>query len=203
MESVMIFKLLDVLMSQPVHIFVISILVALLTGAIKSFVPLVKKMELTYFIPYILSGLAIFAYSAIMKIDLLANIGQIFVNGIYIALLSSIFFQLYKVIKDIGLKVFLKDTRTYKLYQELKNKLNSSISAICYAQKIASIDAEDLNSIIETMRGCGIEEKQLFSLANDLSIILSKQKKNKKPKVDNQDSLEDLSEGEVNDDKRN
>lgn len=198
MDSIIVLRLLDVLLSQPLHMFIMAIIVTILTGVFKTCFKFIKKVEITYFIPYVLGILTIVIYSLIMKIPLNVDTSQIIINGVYIALMSSIIFQLYKAIKDIGLKVLLKDIKTLKIYEELHLKLKNSLSAITYAKRISLIDKNDLTAMIETLRGSGIEERNLYSLANDLSIISKMQEKPKKCK--DITKLIEVNEGEKKDD---
>ena len=179
----MIFKLVDALVSQPLHLILLSVLVSVLTGLSKCSLKFIKRVEITYFLPYVLGILSTFIYSAIMKVNIPENYGQIAINGVYVALLSSILFQLYKAVKDIGLKSILQNEKTYKIYQELKNKLKSNLDAVTYAKKIGKVDKEDIDQMIDILRGSGIDDINLYSVANDLSVVSKAFTKEKKYEI--------------------
>lgn len=181
MENIIIYKFLDVIVSQPYELIIIGIIITILTGVLKTTLKFIKKVELTYFVPYLLGPILMVIYSLITKVDIKDNILQIIMNGVYAALISGIMFQVYKGIKDVGLIVFLKDAKTVKYFDELKNKLGSKYNAVTYAKRLSYINKDDISSMVEVLRGSGISEQNLYSIANDISAIAETfEKKEKK-----------------------
>ena len=58
----------------------------------------------------------------IAQINIASNLSQIIMNGIYVAFLSGVIYQLYKQIKDVGLKAILGNGTAVKIYSELKTR---------------------------------------------------------------------------------
>ena len=164
--------MIEILIQQPVYLILIAAIVTVLTGILKSVFSFIKMAELTYFIPYLLGEAGMFIYCLIAKIDVKSNISQILLNGVYAAFLSSVIYQLYKQVKDMGLKAVLGGGTAVKIYLELKSKMDSGLNAMTYARRLKDVDSDDIATMVEILRGSGIEELNLYGVANSVSAII-------------------------------
>lgn len=172
--------MIEILIQQPVYLILIAAIVTILTGILKCVFSFIKIAELTYFIPYVLGEAGMFIYCLIAKIEIETNISEILLNGVYVAFLSEVIYQIYKQIKDMGLKAVLGSGTAVKIYLEIKNKLDSNLNAMTYARRLKDVDSDDLASMVEILRGSGIDELNLYGVANSVSAIIkaSTEKKN-------------------------
>lgn len=164
--------MIEILAQQPLYIILIAAVTTILTGITKTALSFVKKIEITYFLPFVFGEAGMFIYCWIANIDISANVEQILMNGIYAGLLSGVVYQLYKQVKDVGLKAVLGSGKAVKIYLELKNKIGSSLNALTYARRLVDIDGDDLASMVEVLRGSGIDEVNLYGVANSVSAII-------------------------------
>lgn len=183
--------MIEILVQQPLYMLLIAVIVSILTGILKTIFSIIKLAEITYFLPYVLGEAGIFVYSMIAKIDIKSNLSQIVMNGVYVALLSGVIYQLYKQIKDVGLKAILGNGTAVKIYSELKNKMKSSLNAMTYAKRLTTVNSDDLATMVEVLRGSEIDELNLYGVANTISAIIKTAEKNQKAPKAKKESTDD------------
>ncbi len=183
--------MIEILIQQPLYIILIALIVSILTGILKTVFSIIKLAEITYFLPYVLGEAGIFVYCLIAKINIASNLSQIILNGIYVAFLSGVIYQLYKQIKDVGLKAILGNGTAVKIYSELKNKMKSSLNAMTYAKRLVTVNSDDLATMVEVLRGSEIDELNLYGVANTISAIIKTAEKSKKVSEAKKESIDD------------
>lgn len=164
--------MIEIIAQQPIYVILVAAIATVLTGITKTAFSFVKKVEITYFLPFVFGEAGMFVYCLIAKIGIKSNLDQILMNGVYAGLLSGVMYQLYKQVKDVGLKAVLGGGKAVKIYSELKEKIGSSLNAMTYARRLANIDGDDLASMVDVLRGSGIDELNLYGVANSVSTII-------------------------------
>lgn len=170
-DSAAFYRVLNIMVEQPIYIILMAVGVFTITAAIKKYIPFIKKNELTYIVPFVLGELAVLIYSAICGLPIWSNLGGIAMNGVYVGLLSGVIYQLYKGVKDIGTSIILGDEKAMTMFAELKTKLGSSLDALTYSKKLKTLKFDNLVEVVDVLRGSGIREDQLINMANNLTVI--------------------------------